>query len=63
MSETGLSGTIADSTLSFYTILGRPLIIDAYAAEVLKAIGFKIIPKFVQGWPNIAVLFHVRELQ
>jgi ribonuclease J len=34
---------------------GRTLIIDAYAAEVLKATGYDSIPKPVQGWPNIAV--------
>jgi ribonuclease J len=34
---------------------GRTLIIDAYAAEVLKATGYDSIPKPVPGWPNIAV--------
>ena len=34
---------------------GRTLIVDAYAAEVLKATGYDSIPKPVQGWPNIAV--------
>lgn len=34
---------------------GRTLIIDAYAAEVLKATGYDSIPKPVEGWPNIAV--------
>jgi len=34
---------------------GRTLIIDAYAAEVLKATGYYSIPKPVRGWPNIAV--------
>lgn len=34
---------------------GRTLIVDAYAAEVLKATRYDSIPKPVQGWPNIAV--------
>ena len=34
---------------------GRTLIVDAYAAEVLKATGYDSIPKPVQGWPYIAV--------
>jgi ribonuclease J len=34
---------------------GRTLIVDAYAAEVLKATGYDTIPKPVRGWPNIAV--------
>jgi ribonuclease J len=34
---------------------GRTMIIDAYAAEVLKATGNEHIPKPVQGWSNIAV--------
>jgi ribonuclease J len=34
---------------------GRTMIVDAYAAEVLKATGYDSIPKPVQGWPNIAV--------
>jgi ribonuclease J len=34
---------------------GRTLIVDAYAAEVLKATGYDSIPKPVSGWPNIAV--------
>ncbi len=34
---------------------GRTMIVDAYAAEVLKATGNEHIPKPVQGWPNIAV--------
>jgi ribonuclease J len=33
----------------------RTLIVDAYAAEVLKATGYDSIPKPEQGWPNIAV--------
>ena len=34
---------------------GRTLIVDAYAAEILKATGYDSIPKPVRGWPNIAV--------
>ncbi len=34
---------------------GRTLIVDAYAAEVLKATTYDSIPKPVQGWSNIAV--------
>jgi ribonuclease J len=34
---------------------GRTLIVDAYAAEVLKATGSEHIPKPVRGWDNIAV--------
>ena len=34
---------------------GRTLIVDAYAAEVLKATGYDSIPKPVEGWPNIAI--------
>jgi ribonuclease J len=34
---------------------GRTLIIDAYAAEVLKATAYDSIPKLVHGWSNIAV--------
>jgi ribonuclease J len=34
---------------------GRTPIVDAYAAEVLKATGYNSIPKPVQRWPNIAV--------
>jgi ribonuclease J len=34
---------------------GRTLIVDAYAAEVLKAASYDSIPKPVRGWPNIAV--------
>jgi ribonuclease J len=33
----------------------RTLIIDAYAAEVLKATGSEHIPQPARGWPNIAV--------
>jgi ribonuclease J len=33
----------------------RTLIVDAYAAEVLKASGYDSIPKPVRGWSNIAV--------
>jgi ribonuclease J len=34
---------------------GRTLIIDAYAAEVLKATGHNSIPKPVKGWRSLAV--------
>jgi ribonuclease J len=34
---------------------GRTLIIDAYAAEILKATGQTSIPKPIDGWTNIAV--------
>jgi len=34
---------------------GRTLIVDAYAAEVLKATGYGSIPKPVRGWLNVAV--------
>ncbi len=34
---------------------GRTLIVDAYAAEALKATGYDSIPKAVRGWPNLAV--------
>jgi ribonuclease J len=34
---------------------GRTLIVDAYAAEVLKATGHKSIPQPVEGWSNLAV--------
>jgi ribonuclease J len=34
---------------------GRTLIVDAYAAEVLKATGYDAIPKAENGWSNIAV--------
>jgi ribonuclease J len=34
---------------------GRTLIVDAYAAEVLKATAHDSIPKPVRGWPKIAV--------
>ncbi len=34
---------------------GRTIVVDAYAAEVLKATGRDSIPKPVRGWPNIAV--------
>ena len=33
----------------------RTLIVDAYAAEILKATGYDSIPKPVRGWPNLAV--------
>jgi ribonuclease J len=34
---------------------GRTLIVDAYAAEVLKATGLNTIPKPAPGWSNLAV--------
>jgi ribonuclease J len=34
---------------------GRTLIVDAYAAEVLKATGHKSIPQPIEGWSNLAV--------
>ena len=34
---------------------GRTLIVDAYAAEVLKATGYDSIPKPVRGWSSLAV--------
>jgi ribonuclease J len=34
---------------------GRTLIVDAYAAEVLKATGYDSIPKPVSDWSNLAV--------
>ncbi len=34
---------------------GRTLIVDAYAAEILKATGYDRIPKPVRDWSNIAV--------
>jgi ribonuclease J len=34
---------------------GRTLIVDAYAAEVLKATGYKSIPQPVEGWTKLAV--------
>jgi ribonuclease J len=33
----------------------RTLVVDAYAAEVLKATGCDSIPKPVRGWPNLVV--------
>jgi ribonuclease J len=43
---------------------GRTLIVDAYAAEVLKATGYDIIPKPVRGWPNLAVFIpHWQRIQ
>ena len=33
----------------------RTLVVDAYAAEVLKATGYDSIPKPVRGWSNLAV--------
>ena len=40
---------------------GRTLIVDAYAAEVLKATGNDRIPKPVCGWPNLAVFIPQRQ--
>jgi ribonuclease J len=34
---------------------GRTLIVDAYAAEILKATGYDSIPKPLRGWSNLAV--------
>jgi ribonuclease J len=40
---------------------GRTLIVDAYAAEVLKATGHDSIPKAVAGWSNLAVFIPQRQ--
>lgn len=40
---------------------GRTLIVDAYAAEILKATGYDSIPKPVRGWSNIAVFIPQRQ--
>ena len=40
---------------------GRTLIVDAYAAEVLKATGQDSIPKPVPGWSNLAVFIPQRQ--
>lgn len=40
---------------------GRTLIIDAYAAEVLKATGYDSIPKPAPGWSNLAVFIPQRQ--
>jgi len=43
---------------------GRTLIIDAYAAEVLKATEHDSIPKVGKGWPNIAIFIpHAQRIQ
>jgi ribonuclease J len=43
---------------------GRTLIVDAYAAEVLKAAGQDSIPKPVPGWSNLAVFIpHSQRIQ
>ena len=43
---------------------GRTLVVDAYAAEVLKATGSEHIPKPVKGWSNIAVYIpHFQRVQ
>ena len=39
----------------------RTLVVDAYAAEVLKATGYDSIPKPVRGWLNIAVFIPQRQ--
>jgi ribonuclease J len=40
---------------------GRTLILDAYAAEVLKATAHSTIPKPVDGWSSIAVFIPQRQ--
>jgi ribonuclease J len=40
---------------------GRTLIVDAYAAEVLKATGHDSIPKPAAGWSNLAVFIPQRQ--
>jgi ribonuclease J len=40
---------------------GRTLIVDAYAAEVLKATGYDSIPQPAAGWPNLAVFIPHRQ--
>ena len=40
---------------------GRTLIVDAYAAEILKATGHDSIPKPVAGWSNLAVFIPQRQ--
>ncbi|KRR23596.1 MBL fold metallo-hydrolase [Bradyrhizobium retamae] len=40
---------------------GRTLVVDAYAAEVLKATGYDNIPKPVAGWSNLAVFIPQRQ--
>jgi ribonuclease J len=42
---------------------GRTLIVDAYAAEVLKATGHDSIPKPAAGWSNLAVFIPQRQRQ
>jgi ribonuclease J len=43
---------------------GRTLIVDAYAAEVLKATGQDSIPKPMPGWSNLAVFIpHSQRIQ
>ena len=37
------------------------LVVDAYAAEVLKATGYDSIPKPERGWPNIGVFIPQRQ--
>lgn len=40
---------------------GRTLLVDAYAAEVLKATGHDTIPKPAESWTNIAVFIPQRQ--
>lgn len=40
---------------------GRTLIVDAYAAEILKATGNDNIPKPVEGWSDVAVFIPQRQ--
>jgi ribonuclease J len=40
---------------------GRTMVVDAYAAEVLKATASEHIPKPLLGWPNIAVYIPFRQ--
>lgn len=40
---------------------GRTLIVDAYAAEILKATGHDSIPKPAPCWPNLAVFIPQRQ--
>ncbi len=55
---TGRLGALCDRVVTIYRAAmktGRTLIIDAYAAEVLKATGYDHIPKPIRGWSNLAV--------
>ncbi len=40
---------------------GRTLVVDAYAAEILKATGHASIPKPERGWSNMAVYIPQRQ--